>query len=381
MISELTKGTVEAIGVKALEEKKSLKIKLGADPSRPDLHLGHYIVLRQLRRFQDMGHRICFIIGDFTAMIGDPTGRNETRPVLSSEEVEKNAKTYKEQIFRFLNPESTEIIYNSSWLKALTPEEMIRIMGSMTVARMLERDDFSKRYHGGVSISLHEFLYPLFQGYDSVAINADVEVGGTDQTFNLLVGRKLQEDFDQKPQAVLTYPLLEGLDGKLKMSKSYGNAISFMDSPKDVFGKIMGISDELMWRYFQILLEKDAQEVTKWKSSSRNPRDYKMELAQRVVEILYSSTVAAHAYQEFERIFRNRGTPDEMPSLVFPDGEVDLVNFLKVNGVVASTSEGRRLLKEGAISLDGEKVTTMILLLKAGVLKVGKKRFYRLESQ
>lgn len=371
-----------------------LKIKWGADPSRPDLHLGHAVVIEKMRVFQSLGHEVHFLIGDFTAMIGDPSGKNETRPALSREEVEENAKTYARQIFKILDPEKTITDRNSLWLDRLTPPDFIHLASSMTVARMLERDDFSKRYKSGVAISLHEFLYPLVQGYDSVEMKSDVELGGTDQLFNLMVGRDLQRQRGQEPQVVITTPILEGLDGVQKMSKSLDNYIAFDDSPRDVFGKTMRISDPLMIRYYELISGCPKEKIEKVRLSvekgTENPRNYKVELARLMVEKLHGASAAKAAVDEFERIFVDKGLPDDMPSFSFPvsrfGGEVDIAALIKELGLLASTSEARRAIDGGGVELAGSRVPSikMKLAVKSGeelVLRVGKRKFAKLKVE
>ena len=369
---------VDVIGWR--ESSKPLRIKYGADPSRPDLHLGHYVVLQKLKILQEAGHEVVFVIGDFTACIGDPSGRNETRPPLTKDEVKSNSITYQEQVFQILNPDKTKIAYNSEWLARLTSEEVVRLSAQYTVARLLERDDFEKRYRSQTPIYLHEFLYPLMQGYDSVAIKADVEVGGTDQKFNLLVGRELQKAYGQEPQAVLTYPLLEGTDGQQKMSKSYGNSIGLNEAPRDMFGKVMGISDELMYGYYKKLFNQADGEL---RALGLGPRDLKVRLAHSVVTIFHGSKIANQAVEEFERIFKKGGAPNEVPVISLSSASVDLIKLMKEQKIVSSTSEARRLLQGQALSLNGRKISQANVELdfsknSSFVLRVGKKRFYRL---
>lgn len=404
-LAELKRGAVDLISeadlLKKLEysykNSKPLVVKFGADPTRPDLHLGHGVVITKLKVFQDFGHQIQFLIGDFTGMIGDPSGKNEARPPLTREEVALNSITYERQIFKILDPEKTKIVHNSTWLDRLTPVEFIKISAHYTVARMLERDDFSKRYKGGVPIAVHEFLYPLMQGYDSVAMKADVELGGTDQLFNLLVGRDLQKSYNQAPQVVLTMPLLEGLDGVNKMSKSLDNYIGFDDSPRDMFGKTMRVSDPLMLRYFELATDVPLADIAKMKDQmSRpkdqggvNPRDFKVLLAKKIVSRFHGGTAAVAAGEEFERLFvRKDGVPDDMEVKTVPfarvQGEIDVASFLKELGAVVSTSDARRLIETGSI-LFGETAVRSVktaLELKAGtdvVIKVGKKKFFKLK--
>ncbi len=377
---------------KSFNTGRPLVVKWGADPSRPDLHLGHAVVIEKMRQFQQFGHDVHFLIGDFTAMIGDPTGKNETRPALTRDEVKENARTYARQIFKILDPAKTKTVYNSEWLDQLKPVEFIRLASQYTVARMLERDDFSKRYKSGAAIALHEFLYPLVQGYDSVAMKADVELGGTDQLFNLLVGRDLQKGAGQEPQIVMTTPILEGLDGVQKMSKSLDNYIGFEDSPRDMFGKTMRISDPLMLRYYELVTDVPMTEIAEMKKAmaagTTNPRDFKVKLAKTVVTRFHGPAAGAAAVEEFERIFVNKGLPDEMPEKELPlqrlTGEIDIAGLLKELDLCATTSEARRLIEGGGLEIAGEKVRTVKanLALRAGsdvVIKAGKKKFLRLK--
>lgn len=377
---------------KSFNTGRPLVVKWGADPSRPDLHLGHAVVIEKMRQFQQFGHDVHFLIGDFTAMIGDPTGKNETRPALTRDEVRENARTYARQIFKILDPAKTKTVYNSEWLDQLKPVEFIRLASQYTVARMLERDDFSKRYKSGAAIALHEFLYPLVQGYDSVAMKADVELGGTDQLFNLLVGRDLQKGAGQEPQIVMTTPILEGLDGVQKMSKSLDNYIGFEDSPRDMFGKTMRISDPLMLRYYELVTDVPMTEIAEMKKAmaagTTNPRDFKVKLAKTVVTRFHGPAAGAAAVEEFERIFVNKGLPDEMPEKELPlqrlTGEIDIAGLLKELDLCATTSEARRLIEGGGLEIAGEKVRTVKanLALRAGsdvVIKAGKKKFLRLK--
>lgn len=376
---------------KSFNTGRPLVVKWGADPSRPDLHLGHAVVIEKMRQFQQFGHDVHFLIGDFTAMIGDPTGKNETRPALTRDEVRENARTYARQIFKILDPAKTKTVYNSEWLDQLKPVEFIRLASQYTVARMLERDDFSKRYKSGAAIALHEFLYPLVQGYDSVAMKADVELGGTDQLFNLLVGRDLQKGAGQEPQIVMTTPILEGLDGVQKMSKSLDNYIGFEDSPRDMFGKTMRISDPLMLRYYELVTDVPITEIAEMKKAmaagTTNPRDFKVKLAKTVVTRFHGPAAGAAAVEEFERIFVNKGLPDEMPEKELPlqrlTGEIDIAGLLKELDLCGTTSEARRLIEGGGLEIAGEKVRTVKanLALRAGsdvVIKAGKKKFLRL---
>ncbi|MDX9731880.1 MAG: tyrosine--tRNA ligase [Bdellovibrionales bacterium] len=403
-LQELKRGVVDLISEaellkkleKSYESGKPLVVKLGADPTRPDLHLGHAVVINKLKQFQEFGHSVRFLIGDFTGMIGDPSGKNEARPPLTREEVQANSKTYEKQIFKILNPEQTQIVHNSAWLDKLTPADFIKIASQYTVARMLERDDFSKRYKGGTAIAIHEFLYPLMQGYDSVALKSDVELGGTDQLFNLLVGRDLQKSYNQAPQIVMTTPLLEGLDGVNKMSKSLDNYIGVEDSPRDMFGKTMRVSDQLMLRYYELVTDVPLAEIEKMRQAmtagSVNPREFKVRLAKTIVTRFHGEAAGVAAVEEFDRIFVNKGVPDDMPEVTIAlgriSGEQDIAALLKELGVSASTSEARRLIEGGGLEIGGEKVRALkadlaaTLGLKSGretVLKAGKKKFLKLK--
>ena len=390
-LPEIERGAEEILVHAELKEKlgegRPLRIKAGFDPTAPDLHLGHTVLINKMRQFQDLGHEAVFLIGDFTGMIGDPTGKNATRPPLSPEEVQANAETYKEQVFKILDPDKTRVVFNSEWMGKMDAAELIRLASRSTVARMLERDDFSKRYASNQSIAIHEFLYPLVQGWDSVAMEADVELGGTDQKFNLLMGRQLQQAVGQKPQIVLTMPLLEGLDGVNKMSKSMDNYIGITDEPDDMFGKLMSISDELMWRYFELLSFRPLAEVDSFKarvSKGDNPRDIKFELAAEIVARFHDAAAATSARESFINRFRNKEIPDDMPELELdcgPEGELGVGHLLHQAGLVASTSEAFRMIKQGAVRLDGERVADRDLILAAGgtyVCQVGKRRFARI---
>ncbi len=373
--------------VERLKANRPLRIKAGFDPTAPDLHLGHAVLLNKLRQLQDLGHEVLFLIGDFTAMIGDPTGKNVTRKPLDRDEVARNARTYEEQIFKVLDPARTEVVFNSAWIDRLSAAEMIQLAARQTVARMLERDDFSKRYRSGQSISIHEFLYPLIQGYDSVALRADLELGGTDQKFNLLMGRELQKQFGQPPQVVMTMPILEGLDGVQKMSKSLGNTIGLTEPAEEMFGKIMSISDTLMWRYFELLSLRANADIAALKrrvEDGENPRDIKYLLAQEIVARLHDSEAAERAMAAFVARFRHGALPDEIAEyrLSVSDGgsALPLAGVLKDCGLVKSTSEARRLVQQGAVRVDGERVTDFDIDLPAGgrfLLQVGKRRFAR----
>jgi len=369
---------------KKLETGRKLRIKLGLDPTAPDLHLGHTVVLNKMRQLQDLGHQVIFLIGDFTSAIGDPSGRNATRPPLTKEQIEVNAKTYFAQASLVLDAEKTEIRYNSEWCDPLGARGMIQLASRWTVARMLERDDFTKRYQANVPISVHEFLYPLMQGYDSVALRSDLELGGTDQKFNLLVGRELQKQYGQEPQCILTMPLLEGLDGIEKMSKSKGNYIGITDAPNDMFGKLMSLSDELMWKYIPMLSFQHPETVLLWKrevEGGRNPRDIKVAFAQEIVTRFHSSADAALALVDFE--LRSRGgIPDEVEEItLITDGPtLGIAQMLKQSGLMPSTGEANRMIEQGGVKLDGEKVNDKMLALSKGVTvvaQIGKRRFAR----
>ncbi len=372
---------------KSYKDKKPLRIKAGFDPSRPDLHLGHTVLMNKMKQFQDFGHHVIFLIGDFTAMIGDPTGRNQTRPPLTVDEIKANAATYASQVFKILDESKTEVDYNNRWFSSFTAADFIRLSSQYTVARMLERDDFEKRYNSNLPISLHEFLYPLVQGYDSVALKSDVELGGTDQRFNLLVGRDIQKSYNVEPQCVLTIPLLEGTDGVQKMSKSLDNYIAVEDSPKDIFGKIMSISDVMMFRYWELLTEIKPKELAQKKqdidSGKLHPKKFKEELAFFIVKRFYSESIANQAYEEFQRIFAQGGLPDEVPEKKYASGEVWVCKLLADIEMVASTSEARRMIQGNAVEIEGSKVTDVQLkmVLKSGskfLIKVGKKKFAQL---
>jgi len=381
---------LEAELVERLGSRRRLRVKAGFDPTAPDLHLGHTVLINKLRQFQELGHEVTFLIGDFTGMIGDPTGKNTTRPPLTREEVLENARTYKSQIFKILDRKKTRIEFNSKWLGKLKAADIIRLTSQYTVARMLERDDFSERYKGGQPISIHEFLYPLMQGYDSVMMKADVELGGTDQKFNLLVGRELQKAAGQKPQVIITVPLLEGTDGVNKMSKSLGNYIGINEPADEMFGKLMSISDELMWRYFDLLSFRDSSEITAMKKSMNegaNPRDIKFELASELVSRFHGGAKAGQeAMQNFIARFQQREMPTDIAEMVL-DGQgksLSLARVLKDAGLTTSTSEAMRLIKQGGVRIDGEKVSdpaTEIAPGPARVFQVGKRKFMRVRVQ
>ncbi len=390
----LRRGTVEIIEEEELlaklkraqETGRPLRVKAGFDPTAPDLHLGHTVLLRKMRHFQDLGHEVYFLIGDFTAMIGDPSGRSETRPPLTKEQVLENAKTYREQVFKILDPEKTKVVFNSEWMARFTAEDFIRLCAKYTVARMLEREDFKKRFESGRPIAIHELIYPLIQAYDSVALKADVELGGTDQRFNLLVGRDIQREYGQEPQVIITVPILEGLDGVQKMSKSLGNYVGITEPPREMFGKLMSISDTLMWRYYELLTDVPLAEIARWKEEVAqgriNPKELKMKLAREIVARFHSPEAAEKAAAEFEKVFAKGGVPDELPEVAVPAGEVWLPRFLKDQGLVKSTSEGKRLLAQGGVQIDGQKIRQENFLLEAGrdyVFRVGKRRFLRVK--
>ena len=374
---------VESELIKKLKRGNPLKIKAGFDPTAPDLHLGHTVLINKLRQFQDLGHEVQFLIGDFTAMIGDPTGKSVTRPPLTREEVLENAKTYEHQVFKILDAEKTTVLFNSQWMGEMSAVDMIQLAAKHTVARMLERDDFNKRYKSGQSISVHEFLYPLVQGYDSVAMKTDVELGGTDQKFNLLVGRQLQQAYGQEPQICLTMPILEGLDGVQKMSKSLGNYIGITDAPNDMFGKIMSISDELMWRYFELLSFRPMSEIEGFQQEieqGRNPRDVKFLLAEEIITRFHDASAAAAAQQDFIKRFQKGVIPDDLPVVTLtPEAdEIGIAALLKEVGLTGSTSESFRMIKQGAVRVDGEKVEDKGLKLSKNttiVAQVGKRKF------
>jgi len=372
---------VEVELLQKLESGRPLRVKAGFDPTAPDLHLGHTVLINKLRHFQELGHHVMFLIGDFTGMIGDPTGKNTTRPPLSREQIKQNAETYQEQVFKILDPAKTEICFNSTWFDTLGAAGMIKLAAQHTVARMLERDDFAKRYAANQPIAIHEFLYPLCQGYDSVAMRADVELGGTDQKFNLLVGRELQKHYGQPPQCILTMPLLEGLDGVNKMSKSLGNYIGIAESPQEIFGKLMSVSDELMWRYFDLLSFRSSLDIAKLKremEAGMNPRDIKILLAKELVARFHGKQDADKAYEDFLARFQRGALPEDMPELSIVAASIAQV--MKQAGLVSSTSEAMRLIDGGGVRLDGEKVSDKALMLQAGatlVLQVGKRKFAR----
>ena len=383
VLAELKRGVDEILSeqdlIEKLKENRPLRVKLGADPTAPDIHLGHTVVLNKLRQFQQFGHEVIFLIGDFTGMVGDPSGKNTTRPPLSREDVLRNAETYKQQIYKILDPQKTRIVFNSEWLGKLGTEGMIRLASNYTVARMLERDDFKKRFSNNQPIAIHEFIYPLLQGHDSVALEADVELGGTDQKFNLLVGRELQKSAGQKPQVAITLPLLVGLDGEKKMSKSLGNYIGVTEAPSEMFGKIMSISDDLMWDWYNLLSFRPLAEIAQLKAdvaNGKNPRDVKILLAKEIIARFHDDAAAEAAEQEFINRFQKGAMPDDMPEFTF-EGEIGLANLLKEAGLVASTSEANRMVQQGGVKIDGEKVEDAKLVISAStaVYQVGKRKF------
>jgi tyrosyl-tRNA synthetase len=368
-----------------LGEERPLRIKFGADPSAPDIHLGHTVVLNKLKTFQELGHEVVFIIGDFTARIGDPSGRSKTRPQLSKEEVERNAETYTKQVFKILDPQKTGVVFNGEWLDRLTLEDVVRLASKVTVAQLLQREDYAKRYASGAPISLHEFLYPLAQGFDSVHVKADIEIGGTDQTFNLLLGRELQRAYGQKPQVIMTMPLLEGLDGVEKMSKSLGNHIGVAEPPFEIFGKVMSISDQLMQRYYELLTDFDYARITR---EVPHPRDRKVKLAKEMVKRFHGEEEAGAAQKNFELTYAKKGVPDDarwIKAMPVPAGEYMIAQLVKESGLAPSGSEARRLIKQGAVELDGAKIRDerANVTVKSGdaprMLKVGKKGFLKIE--
>ena len=390
-IELISRGTEEVLIEEELKKKlnsgKKLNIKAGFDPTAPDLHLGHTVLINKLRQFQTLGHQIIFLIGDFTGMIGDPSGKSATRPPLSTGEVKENAKTYQEQIFKILDPDLTKVVFNSSWMNKMNAADLIRLASHHTVARMLERDDFDKRYKSNQSISIHEFLYPLIQGYDSIALDADVELGGTDQKFNLLVGRQLQEVHGKSPQVVITMPILEGLDGSQKMSKSLGNYIGIDEPAKEMFGKIMSISDTLMWRYFELLSFKDLGEIEQYKKqveTGTNPRDIKFDLAEEIITRFHNSKSAQDAKNDFVKRFSNNAIPDVIDEIEIKVGDKGVVfaNLLKEIKLVSSTSDAHRMIKQAAVKIDGERVDDGKQILQEGfsaVIQVGKRKFARVK--
>ncbi|MDH4285947.1 MAG: tyrosine--tRNA ligase [Gallionella sp.] len=389
-LAQIKRGAHELLIEDELKHKLSLgrplRVKAGFDPTAPDLHLGHTVLLNKMRQLQDLGHHALFLIGDFTGMIGDPSGKNTTRPPLSREQVLANAQSYRDQVFKVLDPDKTEIVFNSIWMDKFSAVDLIRLAATHTVAQMLERDDFSKRYKSNQPIAIHEFIYPLVQGYDSVALKADIELGGTDQKFNLLMGRELQKHHGQPPQCVLTMPLLEGLDGVNKMSKSLGNYIGVTDTPQEMFGKLMSISDELMWRYLELLSFRSLNEIGGWReevATGRNPRDIKVLLAQEIVARFHSQQAAMDALAEFEARFKQGVLPDDMPEVTVaaPGGSIAVPQLLKQAGLVEGTSEAMRMIQQGAVKLDGERINDRATVVEAGsvvVAQVGKRKFARI---
>ncbi|MDH4275476.1 MAG: tyrosine--tRNA ligase [Gammaproteobacteria bacterium] len=389
-LAQLCRGTEEVLIeqdlLKKLESGRRLRIKAGFDPTAPDLHLGHTVLLNKMRLFQELGHEVMFLIGDFTGMIGDPTGKSATRPPLTRDQVIDNARTYEQQIFKVLDPERTLVMFNSSWMGEMNAAALIQLAAKHTVARMLERDDFHKRYQGGQPIAVHEFLYPLIQGYDSVMMKADVELGGTDQKFNLLVGRELQRHYGQEPQVIMTLPILEGLDGTQKMSKSLGNYIAINDPPGDMFGKLMSISDTLMWRYLELLSFRPAAEIAAWQgevASGANPRDIKIRLAEELVGRFHGAEAARVAHEQFTSRFQRGEMPDDMPeiALVVPIDGAPLPQVLRDAGLTPGTSDAIRMIQQGAVRIDGERVADKNLRVLPGgpyIVQVGKRRFARL---
>ncbi len=392
MLTELKRGVqeilVESELIKKLEKGQPLKIKAGFDPTAPDLHLGHTVLINKLKQFQNYGHEVLFLIGDFTGMIGDPTGKNITRKPLTKEEVMENAQTYQDQVFKILDPDKTQVVFNSSWMEKLSSAELIQLAAKHTVARMLERDDFNKRYKGGQPIAIHEFLYPLIQGYDSVQMQADVELGGTDQKFNLLVGRQLQEIYGQSPQVVMTMPILEGLDGVQKMSKSLNNYIGIADKPDEMFGKIMSVSDELMWRYFELLSFQPLTTIEQWRDNCKNgenPRDYKVKLAMEIVERFYSLSLAEKSLEQFEARFKKGSMPDDIAEIeiIVSEKGMQITSVLKEADLTKSTSEAIRMIKQGAVKIDGEKVSdpkTIVTMGTKHIYQVGKRKFSKISA-
>ncbi|MDL1955462.1 MAG: tyrosine--tRNA ligase [Candidatus Desulfofervidus auxilii] len=395
-IKFLLRGVVEVISEKELEEKlkqaykekRPLRIKAGFDPTAPDLHLGHTVLIQKLKHFQELGHEVYFLIGDFTGMIGDPSGKIETRPPLTKEQVLANAETYKEQIFKILDPEKTKIVFNSTWLNKLSAIDLIKLCAHYTVARMLERDDFQKRFNTGKPISIHEFIYPLLQGYDSVALKADVELGGTDQKFNLLVGRELQKDFGQIPQVIMMVPLLEGIDGIQKMSKSLGNYIGITEPPNTMFGKIMSISDELMWRYYELLSNRPLDEILKMqekvKKGELHPKEAKKQLAIEIVARFHGQKAAEEAANEFERVFKYKKLPKDIEEVTvyWPEEKIWLPKLLQLAGFTESTSSAKRLIQQGGVRINGERIKSAETTISTGnvyIIQVGKIRYKKIK--
>ncbi len=379
---------VESELIEKLETGRPLRIKAGFDPTAPDLHLGHTVLLNKLKQFQDLGHEILFLIGDFTGMIGDPTGKNVTRKPLTPEQVQENAKSYQEQVFKILDPEKTTVVFNSEWMNRMSSADMIRLASNHTVARMLERDDFDKRYKGGQPIAIHEFLYPLIQGYDSVELEADVELGGTDQKFNLLMGRELQKAYGKPQQSILTMPILEGLDGVQKMSKSLGNYIGINDSPKDIFGKLMSISDKLMWRYIELLSFKSLDEIQQWRddvATGANPIEIKKTFAEEIVSRFHSKEEGKQAREGFANQFKKGQIPEDIAEITLTVGAEGLAiaNILKDAGLTSSTSDALRMIKQGAVKIDSQKIEDKNLTISQGnehIIQVGKRKFAKVTT-
>lgn len=384
IIAKISRGTTEIINSDNLEKKlkdsrdknRPLRVKAGFDPTAPDIHLGHVVLLRKLRQFQDLGHQVIFLIGDFTAQVGDPTGRDQLRPKMDAAVIAENAQTYKKQVFKILDEEKTEVVFNSCWLGKLSAQQVMELTAHSTVAQMLARADFKKRFDEGKEISLLEFIYPLLQGYDSVHLKADIELGGNDQKFNLLMGRQLQEAYGQPPQVVIMTPLLEGLDGGKKMSKSLNNYIGINEPPKEIVGKIMSISDELMMRYYEILTERDLNEI-----KALHPKEAKLQLGEEIVKQFYSEAGAHHAREEFERVFSAHQIPEDIPEYRMDEGKKEsIIDVLLFAKLAASKGEARRLLQQGGVSHEGEKITTEDWSIRPGIIKVGKRRFLRVKS-
>lgn len=395
----LKKGAVEIIQEedlvrkleRSIKENKPLRVKAGFDPTAPDIHLGHTVLLRKMKHFQELGHEVIFLIGDFTGLIGDPTGRSATRPAMTREEINKNAETYKQQVFKILDPQKTIVDFNSRWLGALSSFDIIKLASKYTVARLLERDDFTKRFKAGLPISVHELLYPLMQAYDSVALQADVELGGTDQKFNLLVGREIQREYGQEPQVILTMPLLEGLDGVEKMSKSLGNYVGINEPPEEMFGKLMSISDELMYRYYELLTDVSMDQIETWKKQAKagqvNPRDLKAQLARMIVSDFWGEEEAKRAADEFDRVFKHKDLPSEMEEKVMEvsqdSPQVGLIDLMFNLGLVPSRGEAKRLIRQGGVYVDGQRIESLEHKLDGTkaeqVLKIGKRKFYKIK--
>ncbi|MBD3413964.1 MAG: tyrosine--tRNA ligase [Candidatus Aminicenantes bacterium] len=394
----LKKGSTEIIQEKelldrlehSLKNNRPLKVKAGFDPTAPDIHVGHTVLLRKMKHFQDLGHEVIFLIGDFTGLIGDPSGQSKTRPSMTREQIKKNAQTYKNQVFKILNPDQTIIEFNSKWLGKLTSFDIIHLMAKYTVARILERDDFSERLEKNKPIGTHEILYPIMQAYDSVALEADVELGGTDQKFNLLVGRDIQKEYDQKPQIVLTMPLLEGTDGVEKMSKSLDNYIGISESPTEIYGKVMSISDSLMYRYYELLTDLPISTIQEYRKKSKqgevNPKDLKSELAKSIVQDFWSRKEAEKAAREFERVFKQNKAPSNMESIFASSGKTPVIDLLTDQNIFSSRGEAKRMIRQGAVYLDNQRITDIGFIInlsgkEEAVLKVGKKRFYKIEKK